>query len=48
MKVIWFRIVFFDSGSTLVAAKRLRRDFLGTEIDKNFYKISYEKISREK
>ena len=38
---------FSGSGSTLVAAKRLGRDFVGTEIDKNFHKISSERISRE-
>ena len=35
---------FLGSGTTGVVAKRLGRDFIGIEIDKDYYKISKERI----
>lgn len=38
---------FMGSGSTGVACKRLNRNFIGIEIDKDFYDIANERITNE-
>jgi site-specific DNA-methyltransferase (adenine-specific) len=39
---------FMGSGTTAVAAKKLERHFLGCEIDRNFYKISLDRLKKLK
>ena len=36
---------FIGSGTTAVIAKRLKRQYLGAELDKNFFKIANSRIS---
>jgi len=38
---------FAGSGTTLIAAKKTGRYFLGSEIDNNFYNLAQERISKE-
>ena len=38
---------FMGSGSTGVACKKTNRDFVGIEIDKNYYDIAVERIEAE-
>jgi len=35
------------SGSTGVAAKNLNRNFIGIEMDENYFKIATERINKE-
>ena len=39
---------FMGSGTTGVVAKRLNRNFIGIEIDKDYFKIANERINSEK
>ncbi|MBL7198490.1 MAG: transcriptional repressor LexA [Candidatus Omnitrophica bacterium] len=39
---------FMGSGTTAVIAKKLRRSFLGTELDPNYYKASLERLDKIK
>ena len=38
---------FMGSGTTGVACKRLNRDFIGIELDKNYFEIAKNRIERE-
>ena len=38
---------FMGSGSTGIACKRLNRNFIGIELDKNYFDISKERIENE-
>ena len=38
---------FAGAGSTLLAAKELRRNYIGCEIDENYYKIAVERLNGE-
>lgn len=38
---------FAGSGSTLVAAKRLKRHFIGFEIDQRYYYVAYNRLYKE-
>lgn len=38
---------FAGAGSTLLAAKELRRNYIGCEIDENYYKIALERLNGE-
>lgn len=38
---------FAGAGSTLIAAKRLNRRYIGFEIDKQYYDIAYSRIYKE-
>lgn len=39
---------FMGSGTTGVASKELNRDFIGIEIDENYYKIAKDRIEKTK
>jgi len=38
---------FAGGGSTLIAAKRLGRDFIGVELDSDYYKVICDRIEKE-
>ena len=38
---------FMGSGTTGVACKRLNRNFIGIEIDKNYFEIAKERIGED-
>jgi site-specific DNA-methyltransferase (adenine-specific) len=38
---------FCGSGTTSVACKNLNRDFIGIELDKEYFKIAEERINEE-
>ena len=38
---------FAGGGSTLIAAKRLNRRYIGFEIDKQYYDIAYNRLYKE-
>lgn len=38
---------FAGGGSTLIAAKRLERHYIGFEIDKQYYDIAYSRLYKE-